>query len=175
MCHAPVVLPCSPARPAPLLHCLPASSLCAQCAAFRFLRQLLLCACRVSPAQCHHPLFGLWLASPLQIKKLLCEDFRNLSDFKAKASQYKPHTQTQHWDKQSKPTAQHHPGKGKQQHGSLKGANGTATPKSGTPRAGGGGGKQQQQQHIQVQVQTDVPAQNGGPASAAEPLAAASS
>jgi la-related protein 1 len=93
-----------------------------------------------------------------KLKQLLSEEFRNLDDFKAKASQYKPHNQTQHSDKGHK-AAHHshgHSHKAGKPHHSGKAANGGVAHKAGKPPAA-----------AHVHVQTDAPATNGEPAAAA--------
>lgn len=100
-----------------------------------------------------------------QLKKLLEQDFRTLDDFKAKASQYKPHNQTQHSDKGHK--QQHHKGGKPHGHGHGKGAavNGAAPHKGAKPDKAAAADKA---------VHADAPAAaNGSPA--VEPVVAASS
>jgi hypothetical protein len=98
-----------------------------------------------------------------QLKKLLDEDFRSLDDFKAKASQFKPHNTTAHIDKPHKPGGHHKPGK---QHAGGKGGAPNGLSASAKPA----GAKQSALPH----AATDGAAANGTP-TAAEAVAAASS
>ncbi|KAI7844978.1 hypothetical protein COHA_001344 [Chlorella ohadii] len=111
------------------------------------------------------PLYRDFEELTLKLKQLLKEEFRSLDDFKAKASQYKPHNQTQHSDKGHKSAhhghahAHSHGHKsGKPHHGGKAAVNGGVAHKAGKPPAAA---------HVHVQTEAPAAAANGEPAAAA--------